>query len=315
MIAIFRLPTAVLSLFVLGVIGCSREQSSDESGIEIHPMRGLVRVVRPAEGTLMIEHEDVPGYMPSMTMPFSVREPEDLEGVNAGDAIAFEFVVSGFESWIRAIRPIEASTLKLPEPREAPVPTNPQAPRLREGDRMPSFELVDQRSRRIDRQTFEGKAVILTFIFTRCPVPDFCPLMASRFEELEKEIKKDPGRAEKVRLLSISFDPEHDTPEVLARYAAEHTRDGDFWRFATGSPEEVAKLTHAFSVYTQAEGGTINHGLCTALAGPDGTIRKLWRGNGWKPGEVLEELADCLDSPAEKSSTSTEQAARSAPAT
>jgi protein SCO1/2 len=108
--------------------------------------------------------------------------------------------------------------------------------------------------------------------------------MSRNFTDIRKELA---GGGDGTQYLSISFDPEFDTPERLAAYAAHMAADRSGWRFATGTPDEIAKLTKAFSVYVQAESGTISHGLCTVLVDAGGTIRKMWRGNSWQPSEAV----------------------------
>ena len=269
-------------------MGCDSERAASKPSVREFEIAGIVRGVDAPNATVTVEHEDVPGFMPSMTMPFAAKNPKEIAGIKTGDAIAFHLVMTQDDSWIEAIKPIQAASLHLPAG-SARAPS-PETRRLREGDPLPEFHLVDQKSRPISAKTFAGKTVVLTFIFTRCPVPNFCPLISRNFERLQREIKNDPALADRVRLLSISFDPEFDTPQILARYGKGFTEDADFWRFATGEPAEIGKLTRGFSVYVQAEDGTLNHGLCTALADADGTITKIWRGNAWRPEEVMAEL-------------------------
>lgn len=236
----------------------------------------------------MIEHEDIPGFMPSMTMPFAFRDAQEVAGLAIGDAVAFKLVVTDKDSWSSGIRRIDAAGVKLPATKPS-APVAGKVERVKEGERMPEFALVDQSGRAIHGETFAGKSLLVTFIFTRCPIPNYCPLMAQNFRTLQQAIRADVALAGKVNLLSISFD-EHDTPAVLAEYGAKLSDDLDAWRFATGQPEEVRKLTQAFAVQVQPEAGTINHGLATALIGPDGVVRHIWRGNGWATDEVLTAL-------------------------
>jgi protein SCO1/2 len=278
-------------LFVLAVAlllsACSRSESTALSGETIYPLRGVVREVRQEDSSVVIEHEDVPGYMPAMTMPFNVRDEALFEHLKPGEAIAFELVVTDDSSWIRDISATDISSLQLPSKTRSIAPAA-NFSRLVEGDLQPDFQLLDQQGRAITPQTFAGQDLILTFIFTRCPLPDFCPRMSSQFAELEKAVLDDPELRSHVRLLSISIDPEFDKPAVLQDYAAHFSRgEGDLWRFAVGTPEQTERLTHAFSVHTEVAGGTISHGLCTAWIGPDGIVKQLWRGNGWKPQDVL----------------------------
>src|SRR5690606_32817438 len=159
------------------------------------------------------------------------------------------------------IEKIDPARLTLPAKKPASPSGNTNVKRVKEGDPMPEFQLVDQKGRALCNCAFSGKAVIMTFIFTRCAVPDFCPRMSARLAELERQIKGDETLASQTRLLSISIDPEFDTPQVLADYAAVHTSDGDFWRFGTGEVSHIKDLTRAFAVYTETAEGTINHGL------------------------------------------------------
>jgi len=253
-------------------------------------MRGIIREVQPADSTVVIEHEDVPGFMPAMTMPFNLRNEADFEKLTPGKAVEFELVTTDDDSWIRNIRGIDVSSVKLPEKKKVAAVKGKKSTRLDEGDHMSDFKLTDQNGKTINRESFAGKDLLVTFIFTRCAVPDFCPRMSSHFAEIESAVMDDPDLADRVRLLSISFDPEYDTPEVLKKYSEKHSVKPDLWTFASGSASQTEELTRAFAVYTETADGTINHGLTTAWIGPDGTVRKLWRGNAWKPEEVLEAL-------------------------
>ncbi len=282
---------ATVFLTALGMMvgACSKKPQPVETAERTYEVRGIVRAAPDlAERNVMIEHEDIAGFMPSMTMPFEFREPKEVAALNAGDAVVFQLFVTDKESWISGLRKIDPASVKLPVP-AARTPAIGKVERVKEGDRLPDFVLVDQGGRAINRKTFAGKSLLVTFIFTRCPIPNFCPLMAQNFRTLDQAIREDATLSGNVNLLSISFD-EYDTPAVLAQYGAQFTDDLDTWRFATGTPEEVQKLTRAFAVQVQPEADTINHGLATALIDPKGVIRQIWRGNGWKTDEVLAAL-------------------------
>src|SRR5262249_37704371 len=162
--------------------------------------------------------------------------------------------------------------------------------RLKEGDEMPPFTLTNQNGEKITLDTFRGQPFVLTFVFTRCPVPNFCPRMSNNFEELQAAIKTNTDAITTTHLLSITLDPDYDTPKILSDYAAFHHNDSKIWTFATGDGKEINSLTRAFSVYRQNEGGTISHGLATALINRDGRIERIWRGNAWTPAEVTEAI-------------------------
>lgn len=278
-------------LFCGLLAGCGEEASD----VRHYPARGLVRGLPPDHKTVDVQHENIAGFMPSMTMPFEVRDPSQLSDLHIGDAISFRLNVTDEDSWIDKIAKIDPKTLHLPNPspNTETVRSENQSTRLREGDAMPSFQLVNQNNQPVSLQTFQGHWFVLTFIFTRCPIPNFCPRMSQNFAELQRIIRAATnGPIAATRLLTISFDPEHDTPAVLHDYAQAEGADPDVWTLATGSPVEIQRLTKAFSVFVQPEGETITHGLATALVDKKGKIEKIWRGNSWTPGEVLDTLRE-----------------------
>jgi len=242
--------------------------------------------------TVAVEHEDIPGFMPSMTMPFSARDEKEIAGLKVGDAISFRLNVTGQDSWIDQVHKIDRVSVHLPTtPAVSPSLASARSKRLREGDAMPDFKLTDQSGKQVTLETFRNHPFVLTFIFTRCPLPNFCPRMSHNFAELQKAIQESSGPLAKARLLSISFDPEHDTPNVLREYGQTEGADFNIWTFATGSRAEIEGLTKEFSVLVQPGQGTISHSLATALVGPNGRIEKLRRGNGWSPEEITRELS------------------------
>jgi protein SCO1/2 len=164
-----------------------------------------------------------------------------------------------------------------------------ERPALQRGDRVPAFTLSqDQNGEAVHLSDYEGDVLVLTFIYTRCPIPDYCPLMSKNFAQLQDMLP--PALQDDVHLLSVSFDPERDTPPVLRDYAQRYTDDLSNWTFATGTEAEVRQVTDRFGVFTEQEEGQIVHSLRTALIGPDGRVRALWRGNDWAPQEVLAEV-------------------------
>jgi len=286
-----RLLVAALGATII-FAGCDRRAHEETGGPRHYEVRGIIRGFAPDRRAIDVEHENIRGFMPSMTMPFPVRDQKEITGLQIGDAISFRFAVSDQDSWIDRIKKISATEVRLPAPTAAPKTesTSDSVPRLREGDPMPSFTLTDQNGERVTLEKFGGKAFVLTFIFTRCAIPNFCPRMSSNFAELQTAIKAGGEALAKTRLLSITLDPVFDTPQVLKDYGAHEQADPGVWTLATGNAPEIDALTHAFSVYRQTEGGTISHGLATALIDKGGKIDKIWRGNAWTPAEILAEI-------------------------
>ena len=277
----------LLLCIALSPAACDRSHKPDAAARH-YETRGIVRGFSPDRATIEIQHENIPGFMPSMTMPFSARDRKEIVDLKVGDAISFRLTVTEKDFWIDSVRKIARRDVRLAE--SAPAITKDQSGRLREGDAMPSFSLTDQDGKNITLDTFRGQPFVLTFVFTRCPIPNFCPRMSHNFSDLQSTIKTYLGALAKTHLLSITLDPKFDTPEILKQYGQHENADPKIWTFATGAPVEIDALTHAFSVYVQTEGGTISHGLATALITPDGTILKIWRGNAWTPKEVVAEI-------------------------
>lgn len=273
----------------LALIGCGRSTNSKASA-EHYETRGVVRGFSPDRQTIEIEHENIPGFMPSMTMPFVARDPKEITDLQTGDGISFRVMVTQKDFWIDHVKKIRREDVHLAEPKRTPAVSAESGTRLKEGDKMPPFELTNQDGERSSLETFRGQAFVLTFIFTRCPLPNFCPRMSNNFEELQTAIKGGSGALAETRLLSVTLDPDYDSPKVLSDYGAFHHADRKIWSFATGGEKQIDSLTHAFSVYRQTEGGTISHGLATALIDKDGRIDKIWRGNAWTPDEVIKAI-------------------------
>ena len=273
----------------LALLSCGRRTNPD-AGADHYDTRGVVRGFSPDRSTIEIQHENIPDFMPSMTMPFVTRDPKQIADLRTGDAISFRMAVTKKDFWIENVKKIRREDVNVAEPkRTSPVSADRDA-RLTVGDKMPPFGLTNQNRERISLDTFHGNFFVLTFVFTRCPVPNFCPRMSNNFEELQEAIKSSTGTLATTRLLSVTLDPAYDTPKVLSDYAGFHHADSKIWSFATGDEKEIDSLTRAFSVYRQNEGGTISHGLATALINKEGKIDKIWRGNAWTPAEVIREI-------------------------
>ncbi|MBV9010288.1 MAG: SCO family protein [Verrucomicrobia bacterium] len=284
---------AILLVAALSVLsGCNR--GKQEPAPRTYHVRGIVRGISPDRTTIDIEHEAIPGFMPSMTMPFSAADPNEVAHFNADDAVSFELLVTEKEATVKNIRRIAAAEVHLPTP-SPPVPSTSTitslSPRLKEGDEMPVFTLTNERGEKITLDSFRGRPFVLTFIYTRCPLPNFCPRISRDFAALQDAIEHGAGPLAETRLLSITLDPKFDTPQVLSAYGKSENADPKIWSFATGDSAEIDALTQAFAVYRQNEGGTLSHGLATALVTSGGKVAKLWRGNGWTPAEVTAAIA------------------------
>lgn len=272
---------------VLLILACGSAVAFAASPERIFTVRGIVRGPL-TNGTIRIAHQAIPDYMPAMTMPFNVA-PDSLraaEQLRVGDGVEFTFAVG------ESSRAFDFKRIGPETPSDqAEGPRLPPSIRLKEGAPIPAFTLRDQFDRPLTAADLHGKRTILTFIFTRCPVPEFCPLMSRRFQELQERLLASPPAGAPVQLLSITIDPQFDTPQILRAYGESYGADPNRWRFATGTKEQVTALTRAFAVHTDQSRGVLDHTLATALIGADGRVQTIWRGNGWKVDEVLAALA------------------------
>lgn len=262
---------------------------------QTYDAKGRVAELRD-DTTLVVEHERIPGYMPAMTMPVPVRDPSLLTGLQPGDAIQFRLRVSDEVAHVTRIQLI-ADSLVARHPARGGSMTAASGTGdvsiLREGETLPpDLTLTTQNSEPVRMGDFHGKVLVLTFIYTRCPLPTYCPRMSKQFAGLQPKLRAKYGP--QVHLLSISFDPEYDTPQVLRDYAARYTDRLDTWTFATGDSTQIERATSLFGIYTEQADGQITHNLVTAVVGPDGTIRRLFRGNDWTEEDVMTTVDEIL---------------------
>ena len=242
--------------------------------------------------SVIISHEDIPGYMKAMTMPFTVRDTSELTHLKVGEAVEFKLYVTNKDAWITGIRSIPDSMIHINSMNRdmfEDVADKDDTNQLQNGDLLPEVSLTDQDGKLISTNDFRNKVLVLTFFYTSCPLPNYCPLMSNNFREAEKTLVKAYG--DKVHLLSISFDTRRDTPDILKEYGQRYDARFDYWSFASGSDQEIRKLTSAFGVIYQPVKGTFTHNLRTVVVGTDGRVRKIFPGNQWKPEDLVREVA------------------------
>ena len=282
--------TVALLICLVFVASCKRHNTGNEKRFDL---KGTVVAVEPDKHLVTISHEDVKDYMPAMTMPFALRDDYYLQTLAAGDQINATLVVDGSQSWLENVMITRESvdpstTTGIPEPKE--------------GDEVPDFTLVNQDGKDIRLSNFRGKALLLTFIYTRCPIPEYCDLMSNNFAKVDHQLQQQPDVYAKTHLLSITIDPDYDTPKVLRSYGAAHTEryeaeTFDHWDFATGTKDQIKGIAQFFGLrYFQAS-DQIVHSLRTVIMSPDGKVVKIYRDNEWKPEEAVSELQKAAQHP------------------
>jgi protein SCO1/2 len=254
-----------------------------------YPLRGKVVEVDAASRKVTIAHGDIPGFMPAMTMPFVVLEKDAalLQAVGPGDEVTATLVAPDSRYWLEDLVVLQKGT---------PAPNATPGPRVHEphpGDAVPDVALVDQDGKALHLSDFRGKALALTFVFTRCPLPDFCPLMMRNFAAAHAALARDPALAARTHLLTVSFDTKHDTPDVLRAFGKpfqKTTPPFTHWTLATGKDEAIRALGGALELDYVEESQSFTHNLRTAVLDREGKLRRLFRGNEWTPEELVAEL-------------------------
>ncbi|MFZ0303302.1 MAG: SCO family protein [Terracidiphilus sp.] len=267
------------------------QQSAAVPGFTVYHLRGKIVNTDPAHGIIVVDHEAIPGFMGAMTMPYQLKDPSIISDLHPGDTITADVLVSKTSEDTILLDHIVVIAQGKPDYKPTVLYHVP-AP----GDQVPNFKLRNQDGFAIHLSQFHGKALLITFIYTRCPLPNFCPLVTHNFAVINQQLSTDPTLYAKTHLLSVSFDPEHDTPERLRAYGATYIGSdakGAFkhWDFAVGTPAEIIEMAKYFDVgITHGENDTINHTLSTTLIDPNGKVAQFYPGNEWTPTQVLADV-------------------------
>ena len=282
------LSVVCLAVIVLaGPFGCRRATEQQRT----YPVRGQILSigqVRPdGRREFSVKHEDIPGFMPAMSMAYFVKSPALLDGLAPGDLFTATLVLNGNEAYLDAVKKMGHAALP---PDNRPVRVMEV---MNPGDQVPDDELVDQEGRTRRLSDWRGKSIAVTFVYTRCPLPDFCPLMDRRFADVQRAIAGDPKLRDRTHLVSVSFDPSHDTPDVIRSHARTRGADPSTWSYVTGTKASIDRLTSRFGVSTIDEKDTaqsITHNLRTAIVDSQGRLVKVYSGSEWTVDGILDDL-------------------------
>lgn len=277
-----------LTVAVTGVAACSREPAA-----RTYQLTGQILVVKPDTNEVLVKHDDIPGFMPAMTMPYVVNDAALIKERVAGDLITATLVVGGERAHLSAIT--KTGSAPLPEDARTTIPAAAGVSILKPGDAVPSTPLIDQADESMSLEDLRGSAAAVSFIYTRCPLPQFCPMIDRRFAEVQKIAADDPSLAGRIKLLSISFDPEFDRADVLRAHAKKTGADPQVWRFATADKAVVDRMAAEFGINViREQDGTITHNLRTAVIDPSGRVAAILDNNAWTTGELADALKKTL---------------------
>jgi protein SCO1 len=287
-----RFFTRANAIFILAIAsvfyGCAKQPQ-----VKHYPLHGKVMSVDKLGHELIIDSDAIPGFMQAMTMGYPVADNAMLLKVNPGDEIKADLAVSD-----QHIAIDQLTVMQKAAPGTLPNPTKPMhVPQA--GEAVPNFVLTNQSGRHIHMEDYRGKALLITFFYTRCPLNDFCPRMNGNFAALNKTLADNPPLYAKTHLLSISFDSQHDTPKVLRSYGGAYTEryskeDFKHWEFATAPGSEMKRIADFFGVYYQRDGQQIVHSLSTAVITPNGEVEAWYPGNHWQPQDLIGPIKTAL---------------------
>ena len=276
----------LLVLLGLGGLSCNREQ--------IYQVNGIVREVLPKSKQVKIEHEKIPNYMEAMTMTFDVKDDKEIAGLEPGDKVSFRMVVREKDGWIEQVKKTGGSAPSAPAPEPADIRPVREVEPLKVGDLMPDYHFTNELGQPVSLSDFKGQALAFTFIFTRCPFPTFCPRMSDNFEQVQKKLKTMTNAPANWHLLTITFDPEFDTPAVLKSYAKRFGADPKHWNFATGELIDITAITEQFGLLfwkpNPQQPTGISHNLRTVVLDAEGRVQKIFSENTWKVDDLAEEI-------------------------
>ena len=272
----------ILTLFVVSCaisLACSRARE--------YELQGQILAVDRGRQEITIKHENIRGFMPGMTMPFKVRDARLLEGREAGDLVRATLVVAeDATAYLSSVERTGHAELRAPPPAQ-------RVDVLEPGQPVPDVRLTDEAGTTRPLSDWRGRIVAVTFTYTRCPLPDFCPRMDQHFKQVQSEVLADARIRDRIALLSVSFDPAFDTPQVLAAHATRVGADPRVWHFVTGERDAIAAFASRFGISIIREGSQaadITHTLRTAVVASDGTLLTTFNGNGWTPADLMHAL-------------------------
>ena len=288
--------SAVIILALAAAVGGA---ACGQSDTREYTLQGQILSLNADRTEASIKHEEIPGFMSAMTMTYKVRDAQEYADLQPGDLITSTLVVVSNDAYLKDVRKVGNAPLEKADtaaPGSAAGDGTPAASSgfelIRAGESVPNVMFVDQNGKYRDFASFRPSTVVLTFIYTKCPMPTFCPLMDRHFVEIQKAITSDP-LLEKVHLLSVSFDPATDTPAVLKKHAQTLGANEERWTFVTGDRDELDKFAMRFGVSIMRnpkDPVDITHNLRTAIVDSRGTLVQTYTGNTWTPDQVVADL-------------------------
>lgn len=297
-IKLWRLFISALS-FGLWMLGSFNARSAElslatnEATADVFAARGVVQEVRPGEQTLVIRHEAITNYMAAMTMPFHVQDPVQMAGLARGDEVTFKLFVTDTDSWVDDI--VKVGKVVLPEPK---TPASPQLKTneiLRAHHPLLDYKFTNELGNAVSLNDFHGTVLAITFFYTRCPIPEYCPRLSKNFQAVARQLASRPDAPKNWHLLSVSLDPQFDSPAMLKAYGQSYNYDPAQWSFLTGPADKIGELARQSGVTFEATGDIINHNFSTLIVDASGRLQTMIPVGGDLSDTIVSELIKAAD--------------------
>ena len=272
--------------------GCHLSKPSND-GTHSYAAQGVIEQISPDQGKVTIHHQAIPGYMMEMTMGFAVKDTHGLDGMTPGDQINFTLVVDADESWVTDIHRTGHTA-----PTNGMIMPDSASARLKPGDPIPDGKLLTEQGKRVHLSDFRGKVVAFTFFFTRCPLPNYCPLMNRNFSQTRKLLVSIPNGPKNWQFISISFDANFDRPEALASYGNFYRgNDPDRWLFASADAATLTQMAPPLGLMIMGQDATLSHNLRTVVMDTQGRLYRQFNDNQWKAQDLANAILEAVRLP------------------
>jgi protein SCO1/2 len=279
------------------LLGLAVPGSADSGEVTVRTFsaRGVILEIKPDTAQLVIQHEAIAGYMDGMTMPFNVKDLTPLAELKRGDQVTFQLHVTADESWVDHLQKFGA--VSLAENKTGPVETSAPRP----GKPLLDYKFTNELSEAVSFNDFRGQALAITFFYTRCPLPDYCPRLSMNFKEASQKLEAMANAPTNWHFISVSFDPRFDTPQTLKSYGLSYKYDPAHWSFFTGPQDKIAELARGAGIKYETNAGTINHNFRTLIIDPEGHLQMVFPVSGDLSDQIVSEI---LKATAKKRSSS-----------
>ncbi len=280
--------TILTSLSVLLTSTSAKSASLPGPAVSIYPGRGVVEEIKPDGKIVIIRHQAISNYMAAMTMPFNVKDTNDLAGLQRGSLIDFDLCVTTNESWVARI--VKTGSVSLPTPPASAVAPAPASNFADPKYEMLHFKFTNELGQPVSLDNFPGQALAITFFYTRCPLPEYCPRLSKNYQSASQKLEALPGAPTNWHFLSISFDPESDSPPVLKAYGQGYQYDPAHWSFLTGPKDKIRELATRTGVTMQNRDGVINHNFRTLIIDASGRLQMIFPTSGDLSDAIVAEI-------------------------